>query len=84
MAAYFFDSSALVKRYARETGTSWMLSLFRRVAGNTLYAARITRVEVMAALAHKQRGAYLTHDAQVKAESRVRRDSAAFVFTPLR
>ncbi|MCP9496820.1 MAG: type II toxin-antitoxin system VapC family toxin [Pyrinomonadaceae bacterium MAG19_C2-C3] len=74
MAAYFFDSSALVKRYARETGTSWMLSLFRRPTLNTLYAARITRVEVMAALARKQRGTYLTHPAQVKAESRVRRD----------
>jgi predicted nucleic acid-binding protein len=74
MTAYFFDSSALVKRYARESGTTWMLSLFRRAAGNTLYAARITRVEVMAALARKQRGTYLTLDAQAKAESRVRRD----------
>lgn len=74
MAAYFFDSSALVKRYARETGTPWMLSLFRRATVNTHYAARITRVEVMAALARKQRGTYLTYDAQVKAESRVRRD----------
>ena len=27
MAAYFFDSSALVKRFAKEAGTAFVLSL---------------------------------------------------------
>ena len=27
MTAYFFDSSATVKRYVRETGTAWVLSI---------------------------------------------------------
>lgn len=53
MAAYFLDSSALVKRYARETGTAWMLSLFRTGARHRLYVSRITGVEVAAALTRK-------------------------------
>lgn len=28
MADYFFDSSALVKRYVRESGSGWVTSLF--------------------------------------------------------
>jgi hypothetical protein len=74
MAAYFFDASALVKRYARETGTGWMLSLFRRAAGNRLYVARITGVEVAAALARKRRGAHLTASGAARALQRLRRD----------
>lgn len=74
MAAYFLDSSALVKRYAKETGTGWMLGLFRRVMGHSFYAARITRVEVISALVRKHRGAHLTSDAMMRALARLRRD----------
>jgi predicted nucleic acid-binding protein len=74
VAAYFFDSSALVKRYARETGTAWMLGLFRRAAGHRLYVARITGVEVAAALTRKHRGAHLLVDEAARALNRVRRD----------
>lgn len=45
MAAYFFDSSALVKRFAKEVGTSWVFTLVRSSAANHLYIARITCVE---------------------------------------
>lgn len=74
MTSYFCDSSALVKRYAREQGTGWMISLFRRMAGNVFYAARITRVEVIAALVRKERGALLTPHELRRAIVRVRRD----------
>lgn len=74
MAAYFLDSSALVKRYARETGTAWMIGLFRRAAGHRLYIARITGVEVAAALARKRRGANLTADEATRSLARLRRD----------
>ncbi len=43
MAAYFFDSSAPVKRYAKEVGTSWVFSLARRSAANHLYITGIPR-----------------------------------------
>lgn len=65
---YFLDSSALVKRYAREKGTTWMLDLFRRAAGNRVYAARIAGVETAAALARKRRGHY-SHDKRDNARS---------------
>lgn len=74
MAAYFFDSSALVKRYAKETGTGWMLGLFRHAKQHGFYAARITRVEVTSALTRKHRGAHLTLDATTRALTRLRRD----------
>lgn len=60
MAAYFFDTSALVKRYATETGTAWVTSLIDPVAGNRIYVARITGVETVSALTRKQRGNHIT------------------------
>jgi predicted nucleic acid-binding protein len=53
--AYFLDSSALVKRYVSETGTSWIQSLTAQEAGNLLVVARITWVEVLSAFARRQR-----------------------------
>lgn len=55
MDAYFFDSSALIKRYARETGTGWVMDLCRRSSGNAIFIARITPVEAAAGLAKQQR-----------------------------
>jgi predicted nucleic acid-binding protein len=56
VAVYFFDSSALVKRYAQETGSEWILALTEPAAGHSLYMARITAVEVVSALTRRQRG----------------------------
>jgi predicted nucleic acid-binding protein len=56
VAVYFFDSSALVKRYAQETGSEWILALTEPAAGHSLYIARITAVEVVSALTRRQRG----------------------------
>lgn len=55
MAAYFFDSSALAKRFIRETGTAFVLSLWRPSAHHAIYAARLTEVEVCAALARRHK-----------------------------
>ncbi len=60
MTGYFFDSSALVKRYVQEDGTSWVRRLTRRSAGNAIYLARITTVEVTAAVARRRKGKTLT------------------------
>jgi predicted nucleic acid-binding protein len=56
MAGFVLDSSALVKRYIREAGTDWVRSLTHRGAGNQLYLARITAVEVTSAVARRRRG----------------------------
>jgi predicted nucleic acid-binding protein len=58
--AYFVDSSALVKRYVQEDGTAWVRRLTRRSAGRRIYLARITPVEVTAAVARRRKGRTLT------------------------
>jgi uncharacterized protein len=60
MGGYFVDSSALVKRYVQEDGTSWVSRLTRRSAGNPIDLARITTVEVTAAVARRRKGKTLT------------------------
>ena len=76
MSAHYFDSSGLVKRYAQETGTSWIFSLVRRAAKNRLYLARITGVEVVAALTKRMRVGTLSQDAAAKAINRFEREFA--------
>jgi uncharacterized protein len=56
VAVFFLDSSALVKRYAQETGSAWVEILTDPQAGHHFYLARITAVEVVAAVARRQRG----------------------------
>jgi uncharacterized protein len=53
MGAYYCDSSALVKRYADETGTLWVRSLTDPQAGHDIFTAHITGIEVVAAIARK-------------------------------
>lgn len=74
MPALFFDSSALVKRYAVEVGTNWVFSLVRSSADNRLYLARITGVEVIAALTKRMRVGSLTASAAAKAVNRFERE----------
>lgn len=55
MAAYYLDTSALVKRYAREAGTDWILDLTDVTAEHDLYTVRVTGPELIAALFRKVR-----------------------------
>lgn len=50
MAYYFFDSSAIVKRYTSEIGTGWVISISDPIAGNFIYLVSITGVEVVSAI----------------------------------
>ena len=59
MADYFFDSSGLTKRYAKEIGSTWVESITDLASGNTIFIAEITQVEVTAAIARKMRGGLL-------------------------
>ena len=73
MASYFFDSSALVKRYAIEVGTAWTISIFRPPHANRIYVARITSVEVVSALARRVRAGKLNGKSAKRAMARFRR-----------
>jgi predicted nucleic acid-binding protein len=54
------DSSALVKRYVQEIGTVWVRGLTRRTGQHRIYLARITPIEVTAAVARRRKGRTLT------------------------
>jgi uncharacterized protein len=60
MAVYFLDSTALVKRHVHESGSDGVHSLTRVKAGHTLYIARITAVEIAAAITRRQHGGSLS------------------------
>ena len=59
MAAYFFDSSAIVKRYVSETGTLWVIGTSDPATGARVYVASITGAEVVSAITRKQRGGHV-------------------------
>ena len=60
MYAFFFDSSGIVKRYVNEVGTPWVLGVTDPAAGNHIYVARITGVEVVSGITRRQRAGSLT------------------------
>jgi predicted nucleic acid-binding protein len=55
----FFDSSALVKRYINETGSTWVANTVDLNAGNNIFVADISAVEITAAIARRTRGTSL-------------------------
>lgn len=76
MGAYFVDSSALVKRYTQEDGTTWVRSLTHRRSGNQIFLARITIVEVTAAIARRRGGRSVTRAQASSLLSRFRKHVA--------
>jgi predicted nucleic acid-binding protein len=56
VAGFFCDSSAIVKRYVSETGSNYVDNLADSKSGNIILLARITRVEVAAAIARRLKG----------------------------
>jgi predicted nucleic acid-binding protein len=57
---HFVDSSALVKRYVRELGTSWVRGITRSNPSAVIYVVHITAVEVKCAIARRRKGQTLT------------------------
>ncbi len=55
MAGYFFDSSALVKRYVIERGSAWVISITDPAAGNQNHIVRLTGVEAISAITRVRR-----------------------------
>jgi uncharacterized protein len=60
MAAYFFDTSALIKRHVREPGTTWVRSLLSPGAAHTIHLSAITAVEMFSGITRRQRGGTLS------------------------
>jgi len=55
MSALFCDASAIVKRYASEAGSAWVISMIDPTSGNTVFVARITEVEVVSGIIRRIR-----------------------------
>ena len=55
MDNYFFDTSALVKRYNIETGTNWVLQIYRSSAKNLIHISQITLVEAFATFTRRSK-----------------------------
>lgn len=60
MGDYFFDTSALVKRYVTEHGSAWVSKLVDPAEGHSIFIARITYVEVVSAIARRNRAGHLS------------------------
>ena len=60
MAAFFFDSSGLIKRYVQEAGSAWVIGVLAPVAGHQIHVARITGVEVVSAITRRERSGGLS------------------------
>ena len=56
MDMIFTDSSAVIKRYVRETGSQWVKAIFTTAPANQVFVAAITRVEVVSAIMRRGRG----------------------------
>lgn len=60
MSVYFVDTSALAKRYVRETGSTWLSELLAVASGNASYVASIAAVEVVSAVSRRRRAGHLS------------------------
>jgi hypothetical protein len=76
VAVHFFDSSAIVKRYVSEMGTGWVISVTDPAAGNRIYVARITGVEVVSAITRQARSGSLSATDAASAIAQFRHDFA--------
>ncbi len=81
MAAYFFDSSALVKHYVNELGSAWVAALLDAQPRHEIVIAQITGVEVVAALARRVRAGMVTAAAATAAINVFRHDFRARYFS---
>ncbi len=76
MAAFFLESSALVKRYVQEIGTAWVLGLTDPSAGHRLHIAQISGVKTVAAITLRQRRGSTSAQDAATAIADFRRDFA--------
>jgi len=51
---YYLDTSAAVKRYVQEIGTSWIQALADPKQGHSLFLVRLTQEEIVSAITRKE------------------------------
>ena len=76
MADYFFDTSALVKLYVTEPGSTWVSAVAEPSAAHHIFIARIAAVGLVSAPARRERAGELTRREAVLARSQFDADLA--------
>ncbi len=61
MPSFFCDTSAIIKRYGRETGSDFVNELAGTESGNVIILAGITQVEVAATIARRLKSGSVTN-----------------------
>jgi uncharacterized protein len=74
VARYYLDTSALVKRYAAESGTAWITNLAVPTNANELWTVRLTGPEMISALFRKVRTGEIMPADAVRAANDFRED----------
>jgi uncharacterized protein len=65
MPVYYFDTSALAKRYVVEVGSPWVQGICAQQSGQTIYTSVLTQPEIVSALQRRVReGTIGAHQAQ--------------------
>ena len=57
MSSYYVDTSALIKRYLTEVGSTWIENITDLASGNIIVICDLTAVEVFSTLARRRREA---------------------------
>jgi len=60
MPTYFFDSSALAKRYVTEAGSNWVKSICNPDAHNVIVCSNLAEVEVSSVFCRRCREGHIT------------------------
>lgn len=55
MTAYFFDTSALLKRYIIEAGRDWIIQALDPASRNFIFIAQVTPVEIISGISRLKR-----------------------------
>ena len=85
MSVFYLDTSALVKRYVRETGTAWSRALTDPGTGNTIIMAELGMVEAAAAIAanHRAPRGISLHERDVAVRLLVQHCAAEYELVPV-
>jgi uncharacterized protein len=69
MPSYYFDTSALAKRYVVEVGSPWVQAVVAQQSGQMIYTSVLTQPEIVSALQRRVReGILAAHQAQQLAQ----------------
>ncbi len=65
MITYYFDTSAIAKRYLVEVGSTWVKNTIDPSTGNTIVICDLTPVEMFSLLARRRREGTITPQAEI-------------------